>query len=284
MAAPSKIVVVFDFDKTIIDCDSDNWVVDELGATNLFNSLLPTMPWNALMDRMMRELHAQGKTVEDIRKALTSVPIHPRVVPAIKTAHALGCDLKVLSDANLFFIETVLEHLRIRDCFSDIYTNPGFVDGQGCLRIQPFNSSPHACANPCPPNMCKGGVIEKLLSTLPENIFIYLGDGVGDYCPSLKLREEDHVLPRKDFPVWDLISKTPMLVKAKIHAWTDGQELEQTLLQTISEICASFVDDEDNQLMSADCKLQTVSTSAGYEPLRRTALSPCTISRLRRFI
>lgn len=43
------IIVVFDFDKTIIDCDSDNWVVDELGFTDLFNKLLPTMPWNSLM-------------------------------------------------------------------------------------------------------------------------------------------------------------------------------------------------------------------------------------------
>lgn len=43
------VVIVFDFDKTIIDCDSDNWVVDELGATDLFNQLLPTMPWNSLM-------------------------------------------------------------------------------------------------------------------------------------------------------------------------------------------------------------------------------------------
>lgn len=43
------IIVVFDFDKTIIDCDSDNWVIDELGFTDLFNQLLPTMPWNSLM-------------------------------------------------------------------------------------------------------------------------------------------------------------------------------------------------------------------------------------------
>ena len=45
----SGIVVVFDFDKTIVDVDSDNWVVDELGFTDLFNQLLPTMPWNTLM-------------------------------------------------------------------------------------------------------------------------------------------------------------------------------------------------------------------------------------------
>lgn len=47
--ANSNIVVVFDFDKTIIECDSDNWVVDELGFTDLFNQLFPTMPFNKLM-------------------------------------------------------------------------------------------------------------------------------------------------------------------------------------------------------------------------------------------
>lgn len=47
------IVAIFDFDKTIIDVDSDNWVVDELGFTELFNQLLPTMPWNTLMVRFL---------------------------------------------------------------------------------------------------------------------------------------------------------------------------------------------------------------------------------------
>lgn len=41
--------MVFDFDKTILEVDSDNWVVDELGATAVFDQLLHTMPWNTLM-------------------------------------------------------------------------------------------------------------------------------------------------------------------------------------------------------------------------------------------
>jgi hypothetical protein len=41
------VVVVFDFDKTIIDCDSDNWVVDALGATQRFEELLLHLPWNS---------------------------------------------------------------------------------------------------------------------------------------------------------------------------------------------------------------------------------------------
>jgi len=45
----ASIVVVFDFDKTIIECDSDKWVVDELGFTDLFNQLFPTMPLNNLV-------------------------------------------------------------------------------------------------------------------------------------------------------------------------------------------------------------------------------------------
>lgn len=43
------LVVIFDFDKTIIDCDSDNWVVEELGINDLFTQLLHTLPWNSLM-------------------------------------------------------------------------------------------------------------------------------------------------------------------------------------------------------------------------------------------
>ncbi|CAK9165295.1 unnamed protein product [Ilex paraguariensis] len=262
------IVVVFDFDKTIIDVDSDNWVVDELGATDLFGQLLPTMPWNSLMDRMMQELHAQGKTIEDIAEVLKRVPLHPRIVPAIKSAHALGCDLRIVSDANLFFIETILKHLEIRDCFSEINTNPSCVDEEGRLRIFPyhdFHSSPHGCSL-CPPNMCKGPVIERIQASIAEEgrkKFIYLGDGSGDFCPSLKLKEGDYMMPRKNFPVWDLICKNHALVKAEIHEWTDGEELECILLQLINTICV----EEDNsskstQLLSVDLKSQPIPISA----------------------
>ncbi|KAH9713238.1 Inorganic pyrophosphatase 1 [Citrus sinensis] len=155
----ADIVVVFDFDKTIIDCDSDNWVVDELHATELFNQLLPTMPWNSLMGRMMEELHAQGKTIEDIVEVLKRAPIHPSIISAVKAAHDLGCDLKIVSDANLFFIETILKHHGIWELFSEINTNSSFVDEEGRLKIFPhhdFTKSSHACStNICPPNMCK---------------------------------------------------------------------------------------------------------------------------------
>ncbi|KAK9677160.1 hypothetical protein RND81_11G124500, partial [Saponaria officinalis] len=233
------IVAIFDFNKTIIDVDSDNWVVDELGYTELFSKLLPTMPWNTLNDTIMHEMHAKGVTIDDIANILTRIPIHPRVVPAIKAAHAMGCDMKVVSDANTFFIETVLNHLGIRNYFLEIATHLSYIDDEGRLRIFPhrdFVKYPHGCSNPCPPNMCKGEMIKRILSEEGNKRIVYLGDGAGDYCPSLKLRECDHVLPRKNFPVWNLICDKPLLIKAKIHEWSDGVKFEQVLVSTIQDV------------------------------------------------
>ncbi|KAJ6932434.1 inorganic pyrophosphatase 1-like [Populus alba x Populus x berolinensis] len=266
-AAAGGIVVVFDFDKTIIDVDSDNWVIDELGFTDLFNQLLHTMPWNSLMDRMMKEIHSHGKTIEDIAEVLRRIPIHPQVISAIKAAHALGCELRIVSDANMFFIETILKHLGLKDYFSEINTNPGFVDEQERLRISPyhdFTQSSHCCSL-CPPNMCKGLIIERIQASISKDgskKIIYLGDGSGDYCPSLKLTEADYVMPRKNFPVWDLISENPLLVKAEIHEWINGEELERVLLQIIERISTEEITSNSAQLLSADCKLQTISIAA----------------------
>ena len=67
------------------------------------------------------------------------------------------CDLRILSDANQFFIEKILEHHGLLGCFSKIYTNPSFVDEEGRLRILPYYDStlsPHGCSL-CPSNLCK---------------------------------------------------------------------------------------------------------------------------------
>jgi pyridoxal phosphate phosphatase PHOSPHO2 len=260
------IMVVFDFDKTIIELDSDNWIIDELGFTDLFNRLLPTMPWNPMMDKIMNQMHAQGVTIEDVEEVLRRTPMHPRIVPVIKTLHASGCELRIVSDANMFFIETILDHLGIRNCFSEINSNPGYVDDEGRLRISPyvdFQSSPHGCSR-CPPNMCKGMVIERIQASMSKEgkkRMIYLGDGIGDFCPSLKLKEGDIVMPRKNFPVWDLICKNRAILRAEIREWSDGEELEQLLPELVHETSIEGNNNSSNssvKLLSVDCKLRTL--------------------------
>ncbi|KAK8524849.1 hypothetical protein V6N13_015847 [Hibiscus sabdariffa] len=111
-------------------------------------------------------------------------------------------------------------------------------------------------------------VIERIQASLEgKKRIIYLGDGVGDYCPSLKLGPTDYMMPRKNFPVWDLICRNPVLIKAEIHEWSDGEELEKVLLQIINMVAVEGDDGKSSQLISVvDCKLQTISASANALP------------------
>lgn len=197
------------------------------------------------MNRMVEELHSEGRTIEDIAECLKGVPLHKRTAAAIRSAHALGCDLKVVSDANQFYIETILKHHGLYDCFSEIITNPTTVDEQGRLQIFPYNdlALPHGC-NLCPPNMCKGLVIKRFQASIApyhETNYVYLGDGRGDFCPVLKLGKGDHVMPRKHFPLWERINSNPSLVEAEVHEWCNGDELEQILLEVIHTISSEEI-------------------------------------------
>ncbi|KAF6170074.1 hypothetical protein GIB67_010100 [Kingdonia uniflora] len=117
---------------------------------------------------MMMELHLQGKTIEDIANCLKRVALNPWIVQAIKSAHALGCDLGIVSHANVFFIETILEHHVLMHYFLEINTNPSVIDKDGRLMILPYHdleTSPR-CSNPCPPNMSKGVIIEHITESV----------------------------------------------------------------------------------------------------------------------
>ncbi|KAG6504361.1 inorganic pyrophosphatase 2-like [Zingiber officinale] len=259
----AAVVVVFDFDKTIIDCDSDNWVIDELGGTQRFDQLLETLPWNTAMDTIMREFHAQGRTIEEIAERLKNAPLPAETVAAIKSAYSFGCDLRIVSDANRFFIETILKHHGLTGYFSEINTNPGYVDEEGRLRIFPyhdFSSSSHGCSL-CPPNMCKSKIVERIQASTAlaegKKRIVYLGDGKGDYCPSLRLGAQDFVMPRKNFPLWELVAENPHALRAEIHEWSDAEEQERVLLRIVDGL-VSAERRNAGHLVSADCKLQSL--------------------------
>ncbi|PIN02537.1 putative haloacid dehalogenase-like hydrolase [Handroanthus impetiginosus] len=232
-----KTVIIFDFDRTLIEDDSDRWVLTKMGLTELFNQLRSTLPWNSLMDNLLEELYIQGKTVDDIAECLKGIPLHLDVIAVIKSAYALGCDLKVVSDSNLFYIKTVLEHYGIYNCFSEIISNSVVVDN-GRLRIFPYHdtAASHGCAL-CPPNLCKGCVIKQIQASISESEskrLIYIGDGMNDFCPTLKLAADDCVMPRKNFPFRGRILKNPQLVKAKVYEWKDSEDLARILLNLIN--------------------------------------------------
>jgi pyridoxal phosphate phosphatase PHOSPHO2 len=71
--------------------------------------------------------------------------------------------------------------------------------------------------------------IQASVSAEGEKQFIYVGDGKNDFCPALTLKETDALMPRKNFPLWELICNNKMLVEANIQEWSDWVELETKL-------------------------------------------------------
>lgn len=84
----------------------------------------------------------------------------------------------------------------------------------------------------------QGKIIERIQATAgaKNKHFIYIGDGKGDYCPSLKLGEGDYVMPKENYPLWNLINSNTQLLKAEVHPWNSGEELERTLLKLVNKL------------------------------------------------
>lgn len=109
------------------------------------------------------------------------------------------------------------------------------------------------------------------LSAEGKKRFVHAGDGTADFCAGLKLEEGEYLLPRKDFPVWDVICKNPMLIKANIREWSNWEEFEAVLLNTVNGFL--FADDSStaaraDQVIPVDCKFQQSSISARQSALR----------------
>lgn len=100
--------------------------------------------------------------------------------------------------------------------------------------------------------------IHASVSATEEKRFIYLGDGTADFCPGLKLGEDDFLMLRKDFPAWELTCSNLKLIKANIHEWNDGEELGTVLSNLINKI---FIEENCvvgiNQIVPVECKFQT---------------------------
>ena len=51
----------------------------------------------------------------------------------LRGLHGQNVSLKIVSDANSYFIRTILTHHNILGLFDDIVTNPATANEQGCV-------------------------------------------------------------------------------------------------------------------------------------------------------
>ena len=238
-SAVTQTLVVWDFDWSLINENSDTYVLEQVDAqvaSRMEKKLLDEgsgIGWTQLMDWSVGELHKAGHTPQAIRKALVGIPVLGGALAAFDAAKAAGAQQRILSDANSVYISTILEARGLSDAVPVVVTNPAAFDDEGRLHIKPLvpKELPHACPR-CPPNLCKGAVLESWLEELRPRRCIYVGDGGGDFCPATRLRPQDVVLARQS-PHDGLLRKcrTEGQVQAEIVEWGGDADAEGAALR-----------------------------------------------------
>jgi len=244
MANPiQRQLVVFDFDWSMADQDTDRWVF-EVNAPDIrrkMKNLASEVQWTDLVAQSLKELHDRGGTREQIENALRIMPFHPAMVRCIKKLKAAvnpQTTLFCLSNANSVFISTILEAKDLSNLFEEIVTNPADWDPSGLLKLRRKidpNGPQHACTVGCSPNMCKGEELDAFLERhMPDfDHVIYIGDGSNDYCPVVRLRSQDMVLCRRYRGLEKRITIDGEKdgLKCQVKYWAGAWEVEEIFSQ-----------------------------------------------------
>lgn len=173
--------------------------------------------WTDGMHGLFQEAALRGHTIHEIRAAMAAIPVFDGVVECIRSLHEGGCVRQIiLSDANTHLIQVWLQEMGVQQCFSHIISNHGTVlpldpgqPEQHALHVEPLQpkSAPHGCLNPCPPNLCKGGILLAFLASEfgPDSAqwpqMAYVGDGRGDLCALLQLPAGGTAMVRGGYPL-----------------------------------------------------------------------------------
>jgi len=234
-----KTYVFFDFDWTLINCNSDTYIIEQL-RPEIYKKMEAirsknNFEWTQLMDHMMGLLWESKITKEEITNCLAGVILDPSMIKGLELLASKGNDVEVhiVSDANQIFIETILQSNKISHHFKSIATNGAHYDESGRMRVTPYHTDtePHTCKF-CPPNLCKGSYI--LLHPSDDVRVIYLGDGGGDFCP-LQHIENGHVLARKGWALNKMLDKNVGHTKAKVHLWDNADDVLKILQEILNE-------------------------------------------------
>ncbi|KAG0701323.1 putative phosphatase-domain-containing protein [Suillus ampliporus] len=218
MTTPIKSqLVVFDFDWSMADQDTDRWIFEVLAPDirRKMKTLQESVQWTDLM----------------------SHPAMVRGVTKLKGASNPTTTFFCLSNANSVFISTILESKGLQNLFEEIVTNPAEFDPSGLLklhrRVDP-NGPQHSCAVGCSPNMCKGEELTAFLERHKPGYdrIIYVGDGSNDFCPILRLRSQDMVLCRRFRGLEHRISQEGGL-QCQVKYWAGAWEVEEIFNQLI---------------------------------------------------
>lgn len=254
-----KELVVFDFDETIVDCNSDSWVHQLANAKRIPEKLefYSGQDYFKHVQSVLAFLYSEGIMEEEYARCLSKMPQVIGIIdPLINTLGSLKdkFDIIILSDSNSFFISSYLKSIGLENLISTVLTNPAKFTDDGQLLIDEYHIQDYC--NLSSRNLCKGEALKNYIGKMMldhKTVYTcvnYVGDGENDYCPSSKLSPRDRIFPRQGYTLERLCEKAidqqlcggrescklPNL-KAQVFPWKDGREILEVIMgTTVTEV------------------------------------------------
>lgn len=240
LPAVSSQLVVFDFDWSLADQDTDRWVHEALSPQRRieFVQLKPTMQFTDMCALLLEKLHEEGHSREALEDALRKMPMHPAMIRGVRTLQSVhpGTDFFLLSNSNEVYIHTILPSKGLADppLFTEIVTNPAHWEPNGLLRLTrriPPDGPQHSCRVGCSANMCKGDELDAFQQRHADRKYeriVYVGDGGNDFCPIQRLGPNDVAFVRRNRGLAKRILDEGG-VQCTVRYWSGAWEAEQLL-------------------------------------------------------
>lgn len=235
-----KTLMVFDFDHTVVDDNSDTWVIRCLPGQSLPHSVESSYRkghWTEFMCRVMKHIGEQAVGPDQVRSVMEAVPYTAGMTELLTfiSENKNSVDCIVVSDSNSLFIDWILQAAGLRGAVDHVFTNPAHFNHLGHMEVRGYHS--HDCPR-CPVNMCKRRILERYLNEtnggggVQYGRVVYVGDGGNDLCPAFCLRAQDVVMPRAGFRLEALL-KAECGVRARVSVWSSGADVLQELKSSI---------------------------------------------------
>ncbi len=226
---------VWDFDWTIVNCNSDEYVPASFLGVDVSTHRLRTMihrygptKWHDCVASLINScMEERGCRMQDVCNVAASMPYLANVRGSLLDVNenrVHHCGQAIISDGNTVFIREFLKANSMEHFFTHgIETNIGEWNIANNLSNNDESENPttttshqplfsvvhqstkyggHSCKT-CPPNLCKSQVLIQILSRMGKVMkdnrprIVYIGDGENDACPAIHvLREGDVLLAR----------------------------------------------------------------------------------------
>lgn len=231
------LLLALDFDETIASKDTDI-VAQTLIPGDVPNEIkkLWSLETGCIpyMKRIFKLLQTHGLGQESIETVVREITPVPGLENLLKNLHSNNCEIIIISDANIIFIDKWLKHWSLRHTVEKIFSNPAWFDDSGLLNIENYHHQ-----NWCKlsvENLCKGDVLDNYVKQREKDGVVfqkigYVGDGSNDFCPMLRLSNRDLAFPRLDYPIMKKLKNNHdnFIMKAEIIPWTSGNDIWQEI-------------------------------------------------------